>query len=157
MKRYIVMFVFCLVLVMFCDVRAENVLHVQTINHQQLISKIARAGGKVVVLNFWASWCPPCRMEIPGLMQIRKKYSENDVLILGVSVDDNVNMLKMFLYKNKINYPIYWATSDISLVFGVRNLPRLIVYNQDGEKAYDHEGYLPPEQLKTILDRLLSK
>ena len=96
-------------------------------------------------------------MEIPGLMQIRKKYSENDVLILGVSVDNNVNMLKMFLYKNKINYPVYWATSDVSFVFGVRNLPRLIVYNQDGEKAYDHEGYLPPEQLKIILDGLLSK
>ncbi|WP_457571889.1 TlpA family protein disulfide reductase [Desulfovulcanus sp.] len=127
-----------------------------SINHQQLISRIAQANGKVVILNFWASWCPPCRMEIPGLMQVRKKYGQ-EVLILGVSVDEDVNTLRAFLQKNKINYPVFWATPDVNFVFGVRNLPRLVVYNQEGEKILVHEGYMPPEQLERVIDRLLQK
>ena len=168
MKRIIFFMIFFLFMPVVCQIGSFNHLRVglawagntsvpATINHQQLISKIAQADGKVVVLNFWASWCPPCRMEIPGLMHLRKKYSDDEVLILGVSVDENVNMLNGFLQKNKINYPVFWATADVSFVFGVSNLPRLIVYNQEGEKVFDHEGYVSPEQLKAILDSLLAK
>ncbi|MBT8763455.1 TlpA family protein disulfide reductase [Desulfohalobiaceae bacterium Ax17] len=148
--------IYIFVLFLFCTGPgwAGEVSDVPTINHQQLISRIAQARGKVVVLNFWASWCPPCRMEIPGLMQIRKKYSQ-EVLILGVSVDENINMLRMFLQKNKINYPVFWATPDVNLVFGVRNLPKLVVYNQEGENVLEHEGYMSPEQLEKVINKLL--
>ncbi|UCH11517.1 MAG: TlpA family protein disulfide reductase [Fidelibacterota bacterium] len=89
--------------------------------------------GQVVLLNFWATWCGPCRREIPDLSRIYTAYKEKGVVILGVSWDDlNTEQIKMFAKNYKVAYPILHGTqSELSIV----------------GKAYRWEGYLPTTYL----------
>src|SRR6187549_1554121 len=66
--------------------------------------KLASFKGKVIVLNFWATWCGPCRVEIPYLIELQRQYGE-DLVVLGVSVDDPAEKLKPYAVEMKINYP----------------------------------------------------
>jgi len=89
--------------------------------------------GKVVLLNFWATWCPPCRWEIPDLNRIYTTYKDRGVVVLGVSWDDLSNeQIKTFVRNYKVDYPILHGTqSELSQV----------------GKAYAWEGYLPTTYL----------
>ena len=90
---------------------------------------LSKLRGKVVLLNFWATWCPPCRMEIPDLSRIYTDYKDKGVVVLGVSWDDLSNeQIKTFVRNYKVAYPILHGTqSELSQV----------------GKAYAWEGYLP--------------
>ena len=70
--------------------------------------------GKVLFLNFWATWCPPCRAEIPDFIEVYNKYKDQGLAILGVSVDRiSANKVEDFVIKNKMNYPVAMATAEL--------------------------------------------
>jgi len=69
--------------------------------------------GKVIFVNFWATWCGPCRHEIPDFIEFYKENKDNGVVILGVSVDKSANKVRDFVEENKINYPIAMATNEM--------------------------------------------
>src|SRR6516162_10188392 len=66
---------------------------------------LASARGKVILLNFWATWCGPCKAEIPSLVELQRQYG-NDLVVLGVSVDDPIEKLKPYATEMKMNYPV---------------------------------------------------
>jgi cytochrome c biogenesis protein CcmG/thiol:disulfide interchange protein DsbE len=113
--------------------------------------------GKVVFINFWATWCPPCRAEIPVLIDLANRYK--DVLqIVGVSLDDgDPAEVKNFATHMGINYPIVMASREIVKEYGgVPALPTLFVVNTDGKVVQKHEGLysrgLYETELRLLLD-----
>lgn len=108
--------------------------------------------GKVIVINFWASWCPPCREEIPGLINIRKHYGEDKLLLIGASVDEDPKALKTFAAKTKFNYPIRKAAQDLVQAAGVSGIPHLLVFDGKGEVIGNAAGLIAEEDLREFID-----
>lgn len=75
--------------------------------------KLSDHKGKVILLNFWATWCPPCRKELPDLAQISTELKDKDFVMIGVSVDDNQEILDKFLQTNKIPYTVVFEPSEL--------------------------------------------
>jgi thiol-disulfide isomerase/thioredoxin len=99
--------------------------------------------GKVVLLNFWATWCGPCRAEIPDLVALQNKYP-NELLIIGVSEDEGpVDTVRSFAAQYKVNYPVAMTTPDIEKLFpGISALPTTFMIGKDGKVAQKHVGLL---------------
>ncbi len=91
--------------------------------------------GKVVVIDFWATWCPPCRHEIPGYIQLQKKYEDQGLVIVGVSLDQQgPGVVKRFMKSNKINYPVVMADEAVIEAFGgVEAIPTTFIIDRDGQ------------------------
>jgi len=99
--------------------------------------------GKVVVINFWATWCPPCRAEIPDLVALQEKYKDT-LQIIGISEDEGgVEGVKRFAAEHAINYPVVMATPDIERMFpGVSALPTSFVLDRESRIVQKHVGML---------------
>jgi thiol-disulfide isomerase/thioredoxin len=101
--------------------------------------------GKVVLVNFWATWCPPCRAEIPDLIKLQERYRDK-LVVLGISEDEvGPDEVKAFVTEQKINYPIAMSTPEMSQIFkGVSALPTTFVIDRDGKVQMRHVGMLDP-------------
>ena len=99
--------------------------------------------GKVVLVNFWATWCAPCRAEIPDLIALQQKYRDH-VVVIGISEDESpVETVRAFALEQKINYPIAMTTPELAKVFrGVSALPTTFVLDREGKLAQRHVGLL---------------
>jgi thiol-disulfide isomerase/thioredoxin len=102
--------------------------------------------GKVVLVNFWATWCPPCRAEIPDLVALQSKYRDT-LVVLGVSEDEIApEEVKAFATAQKMNYPIVMATPELAKTFkGVSALPTTFVVDPDGRIQMRHVGMINPD------------
>ena len=118
-------------------------IHVQTLDGKPLT--LASANGKVILLNFWATWCGPCRMEIPGLIELQKQYKDSlQIMSLLVDVDD-VDDAKKFVADAELNYPVGVATNDVRLQYGgVSALPTVFVIDTQGRIVQKHVGLFDP-------------
>lgn len=98
--------------------------------------------GKVVVLDFWATWCAPCKTEIPGYIEFQKKYAADGLVIVGVSVDqEGPEVVKKFIKDYGVNYPIVMYSDDILAAFGNLNLfPTTFIIDRDGMIRDRKEG-----------------
>lgn len=100
--------------------------------------------GEVVMLNFWASWCGPCRQEMPLMDEIYKKYSKLGFTILAVNVDENTADADRFLDAVPVSFPVvYDSDSRISELYQVDAMPTTIMIDRDGNKRFLHRGYQP--------------
>jgi peroxiredoxin len=116
--------------------------------------------GKVVFLNFWATWCPPCRDEIPGFVEVYKQYKDKGMEIIGISLDNRVgqeSVLK-FAEKYKINYPIIMGTEKILKDYKPGPyIPTTIIIDQEGKMRHRHIGYMNKETLKSYFLKLIEE
>ena len=100
--------------------------------------------GKVVLLNFWATWCGPCRAEIPSLIRIQEAYKDR-LQIIGMDVDDDEEQLRGFAKDQGINYPVATTSVAVRLAYGgIGALPTLFVINQDSKVVQKHVGLFNP-------------
>lgn len=99
--------------------------------------------GKVALVNFWATWCPPCRAEIPELVALQQKYRDQ-LQIIGISEDESSpEHVRQFAVEHKINYPIAMATSTLDQTFsGISSLPTSFLIDRDGQIVQKHLGML---------------
>jgi thiol-disulfide isomerase/thioredoxin len=101
--------------------------------------------GKVVIVNFWATWCPPCRAEIPDLNELQDKYRDQ-LVVLGISEDEApVEIVKRFMADYRVNYTVAMTSPELRKVFrGVVALPTTFVIDREGRLVQRHTGLLDP-------------
>ena len=112
--------------------------------------------GKVILLDFWATWCPPCRKEIPGFIELYNKYQSRGFIAIGVSMDDSPSDVKPFARKLNMNYPILMGAgrNDLEPAFGELPLPTAFVISRDGRICVKHDGLTPKEQIEREITAL---
>jgi peroxiredoxin len=107
--------------------------------------------GKVILLNFWATWCGPCKIEIPGFVELQTKYRDRGLVVLGLSVDDPVEKLGPFAAKFKMNYPVLVGRDreDVQEAYGpMWGLPTSFVIGRSGKICKKHTGFATKEQFE---------
>jgi thiol-disulfide isomerase/thioredoxin len=113
--------------------------------------------GKVVVVNFWATWCGPCKAEIPDLVALQTQYKD-DLVVLGISVDDKAEDMKPYAAEYKINYPLLVGNGrqDVQDAFGpLYGVPVSVIVGRDGKIAKKHSGIASREQFEAEIQSLL--
>ena len=106
--------------------------------------KLSELRGQVVMLNFWASWCGPCRKEMPLLEKIHKKYKRLGFTLLGINVEENTSAAKKYLKDVKVSFPILFdKTNKTSKLYNVSAMPTTILIDRNGNKRFIHKGYKP--------------
>ncbi len=121
--------------------------------------KLSDYAGKIVIVDFWATWCAPCRMAIPELVELQNEY-KTELVIIGISLDQGYTRqnLKPFIKQYGINYPVVLGNQEVVEAYGnIRGIPTSFVINQDGEIVNKFTGYVPKTYYVTELDKLVNK
>ena len=121
---------------------------------------LAAQKGKVILLDFWATWCPPCKVEIPWFVEFQQKYGPKGFIVVGVSVDDPASRLKPFGDQYKVNYPLLVGDGreDIKGPRGFNaawGLPKTLVIGRDGKICKTHVGLSVKEHFEQQIKSLL--
>jgi thiol-disulfide isomerase/thioredoxin len=136
----------CLPDVTFTDVNGTHYTHASLL-------------GKVVVINFWATWCKPCEHEIPDLSRVYDKYKGQGLVILGVMTDDMDSQgLLNFQSDHEMSYPVVRANSDIMVSFSYpSSLPTTYVFDRGGKQVSQRVGAMREKQLLDLIDPLIAQ
>lgn len=127
--------------------------------------KLGDYSGKVLVVNLWATWCGPCRMEIPELVKLHKEFQSRGVEVIGLSTEDptaSAESVSDFIREYKVDYQIGWATREVAqtLMQGRASIPQSFVIARDGRIVRRFVGFSPqttPGQIKQALEEALAE
>ncbi len=112
--------------------------------------------GKIVVLNFWATWCPPCVKEIPDFIEIQKELASKNVTFVGVSLDASSAPVKKYLKRTKLNYPVVMGNADVVKDYGnFTGIPHTFVIDKDGVIRVSKSGMISKQALMAGIKPLL--
>lgn len=119
--------------------------------------ELKKLQGKVVVVNFWATWCRPCQAEIPGFLEIYKQYKPKGLEIVGISLDqDGWKPVKPFIETYKIVYPIVVGNADLAEAYGgIEGIPTTFVVDRKGNIVKKHVGYMDKESFENLIKGVL--
>jgi thiol-disulfide isomerase/thioredoxin len=99
--------------------------------------------GKIVFLDFWASWCPPCRQSIPAVEKLHERFKGSDVVVLGINVEGDPEVARKFARKNSMTYPVLLGDNKTENAYRVRGFPAFFLIDQQGNIAKSYVGYHP--------------
>ncbi len=120
--------------------------------------KLADYRGKVLLINFWATWCGPCQAEIPGFVDLQAKYKKRGFEVLGISINDEREQLPPFAREYKINYPLLVGLDrdDVMDAYGpIDAIPVTLVVGRDGRMCYTRKGLADLDQIEREIKSLL--
>jgi cytochrome c biogenesis protein CcmG/thiol:disulfide interchange protein DsbE len=118
--------------------------------------KMADYKGKVAIVNFWATWCGPCKTEIPDFVKLYDQYKDKGLVIVGISVDDSPEELQAFMKEYKMNYPVLQMTPDVETAWGpFYGYPTSFIVARDGTICTKHLGPATKEQFEREIKALL--
>ncbi len=122
---------------------------------------LAKLKGKVVVLDFWATWCGPCRMEIPSFVKLYSLYHPKGLELLGLSVENPgsqpAGYFDQFLKNFSVNYPIGFADENTSRTYGIQAIPATFFIDKTGKIATAFVGVHSEEEISAVIEKLLSE
>ena len=108
---------------------------------------LAELEGQVVMINFWASWCGPCRQEFPLLEQMHQRYESLGFTILGVNVEENTADAERWLAETDVSFPILFDRENtVSALYDVQAMPSTVFVDRTGQVRYLHRGYKPGDE-----------
>ena len=117
---------------------------------------LADLKGKVVLLDYWATWCAPCKVEIPHFIEMQKKYGPQGLQIVGLSIDDDAKPVRDFVQKMGMNYPVAMADEKLTTQYGgILGLPVAFVIDRNGNIVAKHVGETKPEVFEQEVQKLL--
>lgn len=109
--------------------------------------KLSELRGQVVLLNFWASWCGPCRQEMPLLEKLQQRYNALGFTVLGVNVEEDPSKARTLLKDISVTFPILFDTQNtVSKQYKVSAMPSTVMIDRDGNMRYLHKGYKPGDE-----------
>jgi len=113
--------------------------------------------GKVVILDFWATWCPPCRMGIPEFQALYEEYSAQGLEIVGIALDvEGAAVVKPFVERNGVTYPVVIGNREIANKYGgIRGIPTTFIIDRKGRIVEKYVGYKAKEVFKSAIGKLL--
>jgi len=114
--------------------------------------------GKVVVLDFWATWCPPCKAEIPGFIALQNEYGKKGLAVIGISVDEGgAAVVKEFAQKIGMNYTVVLADEKTPQAFGgIEAIPTTFIIDREGRIVTKHLGFTEKDEFEKELKPLLN-
>jgi len=115
--------------------------------------------GKVVLLNFWAMWCPPCRVELPELSEMYTRYKDKGVVIIGINLDEGRDKdVKHFLSDRKITLPVLHGTRKIVEAYGnFFGIPTSFLIDKNGYMSKSFPGYQPKETIEAEIKKIIEE
>lgn len=117
---------------------------------------LANYKGEVVVVNFWATWCPPCRAEMPGIQAVYDAYKNEGLVVLAVNAQEDQATIQAFVMETGFTFPILPDPYGQAIrEYGVRSFPATFVIDREGRIDTIHQGQITPEELETIVRPLL--
>ena len=112
---------------------------------------LSQLRGQVVMINFWASWCGPCRQEFPALDQIYAKYKPMGFTLVGINVESEKSDAERFLGQQRVSFPILFDPDNkVSGSYGVRAMPTTVLVDRQGRLRWQHMAYKPGDEAKYI-------
>ena len=124
---------------------------------------LAKFSGHVLIVDFWATWCPPCVKEIPDFVEMYNQYKDKGLTIVGISVDADQKDVEKFIKEHKMTYPIVMVSEEIKAAFEkaldkpIRGMPTTLVIDRKGKIVSLHEGYTEKEVFLKEIRPLLEK
>lgn len=110
------------------------------VNTSNQVIDLSQFKGKKVFVNLWATWCPPCRAEIPSIESLGAKTDKNKAEFVMLSLDDNFEKAKSFAAKNNMKLPVYYPAGNLPQLFVVDGIPVTFIFNENGEIIYQQVG-----------------
>jgi peroxiredoxin len=152
-KRFVVLSIIVMALLAGCtDKGAQSDTMASDFSLQDMSGKTVRLSdykGKVVLLEFWAAWCPPCRASVPGLEKLHKAYKDKGLVLLAVSMDEGGwDEVRSFITESGITYTVLKGTEDVAAKYQVRSIPMMLVLNKEGKISKRYLGMGSDEDLE---------
>jgi cytochrome c biogenesis protein CcmG/thiol:disulfide interchange protein DsbE len=114
--------------------------------------------GKVVLLNFWATWCHGCKLEIPWFMEFEKKYKDGGLEVVGVAMDDDGwKSVKPYAEEKKMNYAVVTGNEDLGKLYGLDSMPMTVLIDREGRIAATYSGMVDREKCESEIRMLLQE
>ncbi len=113
--------------------------------------------GKVLVMDFWATWCGPCKMEIPHLIELQKEYRDQGLVVVGITLDEDPDAsVPPYAAEVGMNYANVRGNDALKSKYGVIGLPTIVIYDRGGNQVMKRSGYIEKENLRNAIKPLLA-
>ena len=159
MNKYIKYFISIILLLFIKETSFSKKIKASDFNLFDLNKKVHRLSKikKIVVLNFFGTWCKPCRKEIPGFVNLYRDYKDKGVEFLGILLDRDYKEkdVKKFINRYKIKYPVLINENGTARDYQIRAIPVTYIINENGYIVKKHIGYLSEKGLKKMLDKYI--
>jgi thiol-disulfide isomerase/thioredoxin len=111
--------------------------------------------GKVVLVNFWATWCGPCRQEMPEIIALHKKYKDRGLVVLSIASDDTPEPVDALLKDSPLPFTVIYGTDDMKRTYAVNSLPTTVLIDKSGQIVFDIDGYNPSLDFAALVEKHL--
>src|SRR5258706_223477 len=119
--------------------------------------KLADLKGKVVLVNFWATWCEGCQVEIPWFVEFQKEYADRGLVVVGIAMDDDWKSVKPWIEEKKVNYPIVIGNQGLGKQYGLIGMPLTALVDREGRIADVHNGIVDKTATEQRIKDLLQQ